>query len=152
MAFDPTSASMYTCRIPVYVLVWTLVQVISVLGIDLICWTKINAAGQAIAPQLGFNQPRWIWTDLRSNHNRNRNGACQIQILGAELYRGKSSERKLIAFRWTGFGPSEDVNGYFVFCVYFFANVSICAVFIEGVSTKTMTWIYNWSQIETPKT
>lgn len=101
-----------------YVFIRALFQVISALGIYLICWTKINAAGQAIVPQLGFNRPRWNRTDLRRNQNRNRNGACQVWILGAGLYRGKPSERRLITFRWPESRPSEDVNAYCVFCVY----------------------------------
>lgn len=56
--------------IKVYAFMRALFQVISVLGIYLICWTKINAAGQAIVPQLGFNRPRWNWTDLWRNQNR----------------------------------------------------------------------------------
>lgn len=97
-----------------YVFIRALFQVISALGIYLICRSKINAAGQAAVPQLGFNRPRWNRTDLRGNQNRNRNGSCQVWILGAGLRRGKPSERRLITFRWPESRPSEDVN---VLCV-----------------------------------
>lgn len=104
--------------IKLYVFIRALFQVISVLGIYLICWTKINAAGQAIVPQLGFNRPTWNRTDLRRNQNTNRNGACQVWILGAGLYMGKPSERRLITFRWPDSSPGEDLKTYCVFCAY----------------------------------
>lgn len=70
-------------RIWVYVFIRAPLQVISERGIYLICWTKINVAGQPIVPQLGFNQPRWNRTDLWRNQNSNRNGTCQVWILGS---------------------------------------------------------------------
>lgn len=39
--------------------------VISGLGIQLICGTKIKASRQAIVAQLEFNQPLWNRTDLQ---------------------------------------------------------------------------------------
>lgn len=137
--------------IMVYVFMRALFQVISVLGIYLICWTKINASGQAIVPQLGFNRPRWNRTDLRRNQNRNHNGACQVWILGAALYGGKPSERSLITFRWPESSPSEDVNVYCGFCVC--VNVQMCpnacsfSYTLNIPLTKTMRWIYNWRNV-----
>lgn len=101
--------------IRLYVFIRALFQVISELGIYLICWTKINAAGLAIVPQLGFNRPRWNRIDLWRNQNRNRNGACQVWILGAGLGWGKPSERTLITFRWPESRPSDD--GVYSMCI-----------------------------------
>ena len=146
--------------IMVYVFMRALFQVISVLGIYLICWTKINAAGQAIVPQLGFNRPRWNRTDLRRNQNRNRNGACQVWILGAALYGGKPSERRLITFRWPGSSPSDDVNVCCVFCVCVLVCRcvhSVCSFShtLNIALTKTMRWVLEkcvCNHIKTPET
>lgn len=128
--------------IRVYVFMRALFQVISVLGIYLICWTKINAAGQTIVPQLGFNRPRWNRTDLQRNQNRNRNGACQVWILGVGLYRGKPSEG-LITFRWAESSPSEDVT---VFSVYYMCVlcVSVCKSLIEILFISL--WPKQWDE------
>ncbi len=137
--------------IKVYVFIRALFQVISGLGIYLICWTKINAAGQAIVPQLGFNRPRWNRTDLRRYQNRNRNGACQVWILGAGLYRRKPSERRLITFRWPDSSPRwrrEDV--LCVLCVLVCKCVHLCSFHggsLDIVQTKTIKWVHHWRNV-----
>lgn len=115
LLFGPTTASIYTLGISLYVFMRALFQVISILGINLICWTKINAVGRRIVPQLGFNRSRWNQTDLQGNQNRNCNGACQVWIPGAGLYKGKPSKRaRLITFRWPESGLSEVLSILFL--------------------------------------